>query len=919
MTPFGTRTVRAFSVGSCALAVLLLVALAGSACAAEVSGYGEVTRFGTSSHDARATSRTPEAGTNELSEARTLSIGVDPAEENSVFVLEEREEPELNEPETQMTRFFRLKKFTASLSKGKTTYSEVASHEFEETSPHLISQELRLEQPAVNGLAVDAKTGRLFLLTADLRAEADTIDTTEGKQENTAVLAASTLYSFKTAELAPVDETHLEPQSDTPGKALLDPQGIAVDPATEEAIVLAHIDEAGHANDSIASATDHFVLQRIKPGVGPTATYVDRTNKFKESLDGLLLSPTSPVVVPGSKEGEERVMVDWDFGLTEVPYPCMKENSTTKVCEEHNFGSTAPVTLALSQPFPGGGPSGENEQEGLLAGAQSPTDLEYTEAHYPLGGRLSVSPEGTAFGPTDVKDESEGSGLEAREGVLALSGLTGEMIGWTGGAISQGNTTKDNACVVEPLSLGLREQVAAGSGGDVFVLAPQFLRQKEEEREVVDEHEIENPPGSEEFETVFEEEVTFGPLHEAVTGPAIIEFGPGGTGCEEASAEGIEDEVNSVKGREEEPPGTEITFTSAVKQGDAIKVEWTFEVEGKPETKKTVLQSAAELRVKGNPPRYRHPSVTEALTALGKYKVSEKIYSDALADSSEAEYSDGHLVSPSFSLTLAHKLEITPGKPVGTFTFTPSEPEVGQSVDFEAKVSDPNGPEAQPLKYTWSFGDGTTSGPSTTATATHAFGEAKSYTVKLTVEDKFKKALEVTRTVTVKAKKEPVKEPEKEKPIEGSTNAGGNEGGAGNDGSSGGGNTGNTGVLSYAASFSPSSTVSKSGSVTVTVDCSGQSSCDGTITLKTVRAYAAKKGKHKSIVTLGSAAFNIVGGAKRVVTVRLSSQGRALLAQYHELTVRASIAATDAAGHSHSASATVTLKLAKPKPKSHKH
>ncbi len=120
-------------------------------------------------------------------------------------------------------------------------------------------------------------------------------------------------------------------------------------------------------------------------------------------------------------------------------------------------------------------------------------------------------------------------------------------------------------------------------------------------------------------------------------------------------------------------------------------------------------------------------------------------------------------------------------------------------------------------------------------------------------------------------------------------------------------------MLSYSASYSASSTVSKSGSVTVTVNCSGQSSCDGTITLKTLKAYATKKGKPKAIVTLGSAGFKVAGGAKGVVTIHLSSEARALLAKYHTLGTRAVVAATDSAGHSHPTSAAVTLKLPKSK------
>ena len=267
-------------------------------------------------------------------------------------------------------------------------------------------------------------------------------------------------------------------------------------------------------------------------------------------------------------------------------------------------------------------------------------------------------------------------------------------------------------------------------------------------------------------------------------------------------------------------------------------------------------------------------------------------------------------------MTLGHKLEITPGKPVGNFTA--SEPEVGQPVNFEGKVTDPNGSEGQPLQYTWSFGDGTTSGPSTSAKTSHAYSEAKSYTVKLTVEDKLKKSEVFTKTVTVKPKQGPTG-PTGSTGTTGTTGTtnetSGCSGACGVTGSTGAsGSTGSTGgVLSYSASYSASSTVSKSGTVTFTVNCSGQSSCDGTITLKTLKAYATKKGKKKAIVTLGSGSFKVAGGAKGVVTVHLSSSARALLAKYHTLSTRATVAATDSSGHSHPTTTSVTLKLPKSK------
>ena len=308
--PLGTRTLRALIASTCAVSVVLLMALSADASAAETTGYGELTRFGLPASGGRQ----GEAKANELSEARTISIGVDPAEENSVFVLEERKEPELKEEAKQSTRFFRLKKFTASVSKGKTTYSEAASQTFEEASPHLLSTDLHAKQPVVNGLAVDAKSGRLFLLTSDLRAEADTIDRTEGEGGEEAVNAASTLYAFKTAELAPAGETHLEPQSDTPGVALLDPQGITVDPVSEEVIVLAHVDQAGTPNDSLEAASDHFVVQRHQAGSRPDRD-IRRRNQRVQKEDRRKIHPEPHLADPGSREQRRGRAPDGRLGL----------------------------------------------------------------------------------------------------------------------------------------------------------------------------------------------------------------------------------------------------------------------------------------------------------------------------------------------------------------------------------------------------------------------------------------------------------------------------------------------------------------------------------------------------------------------------------------------------------------------------
>jgi hypothetical protein len=903
---------------ACCVTLTAVLACAADAGAAE--GYGELTRFGEV-----AGGREVETEKGHLSEARTLAIGVDGEEENSAFVLEELKREEIVGATTK--RFFRLKKFKPN-NKGK--YAESASVDFQETSPHLQSEALNEQKPGVDGLVVDAKESRVYLLTADLRAEADSIDKIDKSHSSSGegVLAASTLYAFSTKEQgealvgAPgttagvlAGESVFQPQSNTPGKALLDPQGMTLDPATHELILLAHVDQKGNVEDNIANETDHYVLQRILPNGQLGSTYTDSTNKFKEKFEGFVHTPTSPVVVPGAggKASEEHVYVDFD-GLAEVP---------------REFGSSeAPHALPLSKALNGG--TFEHTEWGLQGPAPTKTEVEYREARAPQGGRLSVSAEGTVFGTAKVELESVGK--EGHEGVLAMSGTNGEPIGWTGGNASKGNGVGNNECVVGiPIALGLGAQVAAGSGGTVFALAPEFLRQEEEERNF---EEIEN---EEEEVEVIELEPTFSAQEGRVTKtPAIIEFGPGGKGCAPASAEGPEDEVNGTKKVEEIAAGTEVKFTSKIKQADATRVVWTFEVEGSGK-EETVEQTVAEQRGGEVPPQpYREPSLRKKFTTNGSYKVTETIYNDDLAALSNV-FEGGHLKAPAITLTLKHPLKITPGSPTAAFTWTPAPPKAGEAVKFEAKATDPNGASGQPLEYTWTWGDGTTTGPSTSALATHTFpevAEAKTYNVVLEVKNKLGKTTKVEHQVLVnesnakklkeekeKAEKEQHEKEQREKEQhereqhekeqhekeqhereqrereqkereqkekEGHGPPGGGE------------------VLPSKASVAGNSlSVSPSGAFTLKIDCAGQSSCAGSVNLKTASAVTASK---KKILPLAAATFSISAGQVKSITLHLSSKARALLKRMHTLKAKATLVSTSA-GETHTIVATVTLKL----------
>jgi hypothetical protein len=105
--------------------------------------------------------------------------------------------------------------------------------------------------------------------------------------------------------------------------------------------------------------------------------------------------------------------------------------------------------------------------------------------------------------------------------------------------------------------------------------------------------------------------------------------------------------------------------------------------------------------------------------------------------------------------------------------------------------------------------------------------------------------------------------------------------------------------------------VTPSGAFPITVQCLGQSSCTGTVTLATLTAVSASA--KKRILVLGSASFSIAGGHNKAVTVRLSAKARKLLARSHALRARATILARDAAGTLHSTQGIVTLRPAKRK------
>lgn len=838
------RFTRSALLGSSVLVLVLL-----PAAVARADSYGEI--------QPRIGSKEPGTANGQFSSERTRLLGVDPTD-NSVYVLDEperysQEKREVIDPETKtcvinevtgkcelegfgpVTRHFRIQKFTA----GKSGYAFSASVSFDQVSPESEFYENGFLQAGVEGIAIDPELHRLYVLTADNREAGLTVDDKYGTSGQ-GIVAASTLYAFSTKEeagkLVPAAGTKegvltgpggggFEAQSSTPGKALLQPAGITVDAKTHDIIVLGHIDEKGEATDNITNSGDHYVLQRISSNGELGPRYVDKTGFFKSEAPETL--PDSPAVA-AITAGNERVYVNFD-GLVEVPYEFTSEASPHRV-------STRLVA-----------PLGNGIASGPKAGFQKETEAI-------SGGALVAAVNGTLYAMGDIKTEELGVGTDHRVGVLAFSGNDGSELGWSGGQTPLLEGAKDK-CATQPELAQFPElplRIAAGSEEKVFVLNTEFLKRWEgEEAQTLEEEE----------ERAIEGEKTKGPFF-----PAVIELGPGGSGCPHAGGEELAAEANGKPLTEAQsiPAGSSVKLSAFLKQGDALSVEWEF---GSGGEKQTV--SGDELQM---------VSVTHKFGHEGLFAIRATIRTDNLA-------------TPSVTLEWPEKIKVTgsppPERPI---VEGPASALVGQVVTF----SDPQ--SGGIAKYKWNFGDGVKE-ETVVPHASHAYAHSCGCKVELVVanaegkeSEPGSKLVTVTEPEVHKEESKPEEHKEEPKPEE---------------------HKGSGGTLAYAVSVASTTlTVSPSGSFAIKIDCAGTSACSGTITLKTLTAVVTSH-KHKAILTLGSGSFSLTAGQVKSVTLHLSVKARALLAHAHVLRARVTIAGHDSEGKPHTTVLTVTLKPAR--------
>ncbi|WP_160113934.1 PKD domain-containing protein [Halobellus limi] len=116
------------------------------------------------------------------------------------------------------------------------------------------------------------------------------------------------------------------------------------------------------------------------------------------------------------------------------------------------------------------------------------------------------------------------------------------------------------------------------------------------------------------------------------------------------------------------------------------------------------------------------------------------------ADGSAVNQATDKFVTDSTTTSVTVQTQPTNQPPSAAFTASPTDPEVGQSVSFDASAS--NDPDGSIQSYEWDFdGDGTVD--ATGESGTYAYVSAGDYDVTLTVTDDDGATASTTQTVTV--------------------------------------------------------------------------------------------------------------------------------------------------------------------------
>ncbi len=753
-------------------------------------------------------------------------------------------------------------------------------------------------------IAVDPKRQRVYLLLLYERREKNEKEEKEEEKEekekgkaferfplDAEERAAGQLYAFeltggklvsaKEKEGSPIPivsegATGFKSQGELPKEALLNPRGLAVDPATGNVVIAGDEDqqqnskvEKAEGEKECRAAMQYVAIEEKAKAVSggkPTLRYVDKKN---------VLAPEEATCEPESYES--------------IPYAPIVTTGGRVLAEVHENQVWE---------FPGKDEAGEEEREthpNLVFTLNEQQELLEFGAENVTGPTMSFVPEGANEGKLYLA-----AGVRRKQiaettqpAVLAVHYAEHEgeapktnVIGWTAGADSEAG--KHEGCAIPSPTSG-RTALLGGfktSGGAEGVFALDTFQH--EEKQTLE----------------------------------VFEFGPGGSAkqCPHASATSPSVKVANVA-VSVLPPSQTAALSSEVVSGDVTHVEWQFENLTTHE-KEAPLIGGFEFA-----PNAKHELVgttkgEHAFAHEGKYKITELLQTDNLGSPTIEATREILVQRPPLEIELS-----------GSSSVAANE----QAARFEASVSDHSEPGTPHLTYVWKFGDGTEVTheklTSTTAVEEHLYKTPCSpCTVTLEVIDGLGARGTATTSVTVRGDKaeeearsreeaearrrqeaEAARKAEEERAAqhkaEEEAAAAHKVGEAPKQGVQGVQSAGNPSATLAGTSIS----VSPAGALTVKVSCpSGETSCIGTITLRTLSAVSASSHK-KAILTLTSGSFTVAGGQTKAVALHLSAKAKALLAHSHVLRASATLVAHDAAGATRTVKTTVSLRLAKKK------
>ena len=408
---------RGLLLALCAVSVPLASLLMSAAPANAATGYGELLRFG-----GKGTNKT---GTEfQFAGEETHAFAVDP-ESGSVYVGDETAEG---------SEKLRVQSYTASGAfAGEGTIKP----------PSLPKGIGGFE--GYEGFAVAQAEKRIYVLATFKRFAEDAIDGN--------IVAAGALYALKSTtssgKLEPAEGTGKEgllgttetlgANSETQGKSLLVPSGIAVDPLTGEVLILG-VDDEG-------SGGLHAAVAHVSAGGSVLFTWIDPDAASNET------EPDSPVVSPGGK-------LFFESGDELFALPASARS-----------GAPEPV-FSFAEP--------ESLETGPFAGELA----SFGEGETSFGGGLSIISEGApsegrlvAFAEVHAMSEAGELG-EERNGALNFDYVEeGEHVkvseaGWTGGVPGEGQGEKVKPCEIG--FAGANPAVAATTDNGLDVLSPAW-------------------------------------------------------------------------------------------------------------------------------------------------------------------------------------------------------------------------------------------------------------------------------------------------------------------------------------------------------------------------------------------------------------------------------------------------------------